>query len=278
MGFPRVAKRYAPAETATGITDDLIVNADVNSAAAIATTKINFGSCTAASADLKLIAASGKDVFVKLSDAAGARVFIVQDSAAATQFSIDSDGNILAVGTLTMPTSKAIVADTFSGIGGKDTTVSMITAGDDFIINLKAANVADVFRIQGNGADKLAVGGTGIITMAGGTTLDNTTSAAELNITETAVKVTGNFTVTGTSLQTGVATHTATSVFTGGLDTKRVTHTGVAIADITAAMGDPATLGDGFLGTYKNSTDGKIYLVTVDTGAFFIVELAAAAA
>lgn len=49
----------------------------------------------------------------------------------------------------------------------------------------------------------------GIATMAGGATLDNTTSAAELNITETAVKLTANAAVTGTLGVTGVATFTA---------------------------------------------------------------------
>jgi hypothetical protein len=39
----------------------------------------------------------------------------------------------------------------------------------------------------------------GIATMEGGATLDNTTSAAELNITETTVKITGALTATGTT-------------------------------------------------------------------------------
>ena len=47
-------------------------------------------------------------------------------------------------------------------------------------------------------ATVLSFGNTGIATLKGGATLDNTASASELNITETAVKVTGNFTVTGT--------------------------------------------------------------------------------
>jgi hypothetical protein len=48
-------------------------------------------------------------------------------------------------------------------------------------------------------ATKLSVGNTGIITMKGSATLDNTASATELNITETNVKVTGNLEVTGTA-------------------------------------------------------------------------------
>jgi len=46
----------------------------------------------------------------------------------------------------------------------------------------------------------------GIATMEGGATLDNTSSAAELNITETTVKITGALAVTGaTTLTTKLA-------------------------------------------------------------------------
>lgn len=58
---------------------------------------------------------------------------------------------------------------------------------------------------QGTLADILAFGATGIVTLKGGATLDNTASATELNITETTVKVTGALTVTGTTtLATGL--------------------------------------------------------------------------
>jgi len=274
MGFPRTAKRYAPASDATGIENDLIVNADVNSAAAIETSKITFGTCTAkAATDIKFVGVATKDIIVKIGEAAGAHSFIVQDSAAATQFAVTSNGDITAVGTLTMPTTVGVVFDTATGIGGKDTTYSMITAGDDFIINLKAANVADVFRIQANGTDKLLVGGTGIVTMTGGATLDNTTSAAELNITETAVKVSGTLEVTGIQTLTGVTTHTAKSVHSAALNTKRGTGADLLIARFTTAFGDPATLGNGFIGTYKDSGTAKVYIVTVDTNVFYAVEV-----
>jgi hypothetical protein len=68
--------------------------------------------------------------------------------------------------------------------------------------------------LASNAADaeaRLAINGitNGIATMQGGATLDNTSSAAELNITETAVKLTANAAVTGTLGVTGVATFTA---------------------------------------------------------------------
>lgn len=50
-------------------------------------------------------------------------------------------------------------------------------------------------------ATSLSIGSTGILTMAGATTLDNTTSANELNITETAIQLTG-----ATDLEGGVVT------------------------------------------------------------------------
>ncbi len=50
---------------------------------------------------------------------------------------------------------------------------------------------------QGTLATKFTLGEAGRVTLVGGATLDNDTSASELNITETAVKVTGTFTATG---------------------------------------------------------------------------------
>jgi hypothetical protein len=50
---------------------------------------------------------------------------------------------------------------------------------------------------KGTLADILAFGNTGIVTMLGSATIDNSTSATVLNITEATVKVTGAFNVTG---------------------------------------------------------------------------------
>lgn len=58
---------------------------------------------------------------------------------------------------------------------------------------------------KGTLADILAFGNTGIVTLLGGATIDNSTSASILNLTETNVKVTGAFQVTGaTTLSTGL--------------------------------------------------------------------------
>lgn len=78
--------------------------------------------------------------------------------------------------------------------------------------HLESALIANALDVEGR---FLALAITnGIATMENGATLDNTTSAGELNITETAVKLTANTTVTGTLGVTGVATFTAQPIFT----------------------------------------------------------------
>jgi hypothetical protein len=64
-------------------------------------------------------------------------------------------------------------------------TTDVTGASEDFKI--------DFMTMAGGAAaaTTLSVGSTGIITMAGGTVLDNSTSASEVNITETAIQLTG---------------------------------------------------------------------------------------
>jgi hypothetical protein len=57
--------------------------------------------------------------------------------------------------------------------------------------------------VAGTYATKLTFGKDGKVTLKGGAILDNVTSADELNITETGVKVTGTFTVTGAAALNG---------------------------------------------------------------------------
>lgn len=54
----------------------------------------------------------------------------------------------------------------------------------------------------------------------------------------------------------------------------------ILIATLTTAFGDPATLDDGFIAIYKETTSNpdKMYLVTVMADAFYLQELTAAAA
>jgi hypothetical protein len=57
------------------------------------------------------------------------------------------------------------------------------------------------------------------------------------------------------------------------LVTKQGLHTGVALADLTAAFGNPAALDNGSMFVYKNTTDNKTYLVVVIASVFQIEEL-----
>lgn len=60
---------------------------------------------------------------------------------------------------------------------------------------------------------------------------------------------------------------------TSGVVTKYAHHTGVALADLTAAFGNPAALDNNILYLYKNDTDAKIYVVAVVGSVFQIAEL-----
>ena len=92
--------------------------------------------------------------------------------------------------------------------------------------------------------------------------------------------------ILGTSLEAEAVTHAKVDHdgdFTmGSVSAKCITtygtHTGVALADLTAAFGDPAGLTNGTLLTYKNTTDSKVYLVCVVNGGFAIEELTAVSA
>lgn len=55
------------------------------------------------------------------------------------------------------------------------------------------------------------------------------------------------------------------------IQTKDAHHTGVALADLTAAFGAPATLPNGSIYTYKNDTDSAKYIVVVVGSVFQIV-------
>jgi len=84
--------------------------------------------------------------------------------------------------------------------------------------------------LAGTYATKLTLGKDGKVTMLGGAILDNTTSADELNITATGVKVTGTFTATGATALNGGLT----------MDTDKF-----AVADTTGNTLIKGTLGAG---------------------------------
>jgi hypothetical protein len=91
----------------------------------------------------------------------------------------DYDMNSVITPTITAKTGSAL---TIAGADGYDVKV---TLGDD--------DATESFIVEEvDGDDLFKVGSTGLVTLKGGAAFDNVTSATELNITETTVKVTGN--------------------------------------------------------------------------------------
>jgi hypothetical protein len=92
--------------------------------------------------------------------------------------------------------------------------------------------------LKGTLATKLAIGNTGIVTLKGGATLDNTTSATELNITETAVKVTGTLATTGAVTAGGnVTLSNGATLVNGDANTLTITEATVAVVGAITASG-----------------------------------------
>jgi hypothetical protein len=91
----------------------------------------------------------------------------------------------------------------------------------------------------GSYVTQLTLGKDGKVTMVGGAILDNTTSADELNITETTVKVTGAFTATGAATLNGglvmdtdkvvIANDTGNTVIKGTFGAGGADGTGIAV-------------------------------------------------
>lgn len=114
-------------------------------------------------------------------------------------------------------------------------------------------------------ATKLTIGNTGIVTLKGAGTIDNTTSATIMDLAETLVKVTGNFTVTGTNTEPIMATSTlvtnaftVTSAYYGQLLLVRTN----AACTITIAT-NAATVGSWFeVAVHGSSSDGCAPTIT----------------
>lgn len=118
--------------------------------------------------------------------------------------------------------SGATSADTLALINMNDTGTAKLTLQSD-----QAADAGDLYGIvasdgsglliqsdkdsKGTLATKLTVGNTGILTMKGSATIDNTTSASVLNLTETTI------TLTGAGIITGAATLGDTASVAGDL-------------------------------------------------------------
>jgi len=119
-------------------------------------------------------------------------------------------------------------------------------------------------------AEKFSIEPTGVVTLIGGATLDNDTSATNLNITEDTVTVTGNAVVTGSVDVTGAAgiilenDETITNAVNG---TVLVTATTLATTGSIDVTGGGVTLENDE--TITNAVDGTILLTApiVDVSA-----------
>lgn len=163
MGVPRTAKYYAPATNATGIVDDTIVNADVNSAAAIA--------------------------FSKLAALASGKILVGSAGNVATAVTPSGHMAITNAGVVSVLGGAAAAASDF--------TVTAVATKD---IKMKLGDAAGVsaFHVLDSADQALfTVDSTGVMTLEGGTTIDNSAAANTVTITETNIALVGAVTVTG---------------------------------------------------------------------------------
>jgi hypothetical protein len=142
----------------------------------------------------------------------------------------DFDAKTNTDATNTVETSLTTTHDTSgtpaAGIGASIDFVQETAASNNEIGARIAARTTDVtagsedftldFMTMAGGAaaaTKMSMGSTGVLTLAGGGTIDNVTNANNLAITETNIGLNGATTVTGALVQTGAVTQDA-GVFT----------------------------------------------------------------
>jgi len=101
---------------------------------------------------------------------------------------------------------------------------------------------------------------TGILTLAGGATLDNTSSASILNITEATVRITGILDVTGATTQAGTST---VSVANATADTTVRAIVGSVTASGTAMTASHLSTGVRGIVTMSGHTVGNAYFYGV---------------
>lgn len=147
---------------------------------------------------------------------------------------------------VTVVGSEGVDEATLTGAEGGAATLNLIADEGDDAGDSGAFVMADGGTLawqtdkdlKGTLATKLSVGNTGIVTLKGGATLDNTTSATELNITETAVKVTGTLATTGAVTAGGnVTLSNGATLVNGDANTLTVTEATVAVVGNATVSG-----------------------------------------
>lgn len=112
----------------------------------------------------------------------------------------DAESRLVAAG---VTTAADIVLTNGANSGTASISANVDALGDAGDMNKILVPDNGGFKFQSDSASKgtladiLAFGNTGIVTLLGGGTIDNSTSATVLNLTETTVRVTGAFNVTG---------------------------------------------------------------------------------
>jgi len=113
-------------------------------------------------------------------------------------FSLDEDGDI-TFNSLNVGGGYGSTGATIASTGAVSTN-STIQADGVITSGVTGSNGGLVIKETSAGATKFSIAGaTGIITLAGSGTIDNNTDTAVINLTETTVRVTGAFDVTGNS-------------------------------------------------------------------------------
>jgi len=152
--------------------------------------------------------------------------------------------------------AKHAAALTAIAAGGLDPDV--VAAAEAEILIGQATGVMDNKAVSGditiNAAGTVAIGAAKIATaMIKDDAVDATKLSSSDDFTVGTLEAT---TVTGTS----------------GVATKYAHHTGIALADLTAAFGNPAALPNNTVFLYKDDTSSKTYVVTIIASVFQIAE------
>jgi hypothetical protein len=244
---------------AVTIANSAITNAKVSASAAIAYSKLNLSS-SIVNAD---ISASAAIAHSKLATGTAGNILVADVSGNFTSMTLGGDGTITSAGVFALSNDVDVTKLTAA------TGSSMTLAGnaDYHIINkLGDTDGHAIFKVQDSAAtDLYKVASNGAITLKGGATLDNYTSGTELNITETNVKVTGNFETTGTiTLPTTVA---LTCDTINSIASKSLKLTGVADYHIINKLGDA----DGHA-AFKVTDSADVELLKLDSTGVFTLE------
>lgn len=116
---------------------------------------------------------------------------------------------------LTMGTTDALTVDTIAAIAGKELVITGSTTLDVEVKLGDAAGVTDFHVADSAGVELFKIPSTGIMTLEGGATIDNSTSATNLAITETNIGLNGITTQTGAFNVVGATGITGATTITG---------------------------------------------------------------